>query len=77
MAFNEISKDKNEEGDEEEKKTKSQDKALRRQGQLGTHGMIKLPYVIGTKEFNDHPFAGLVYVGIQGLEQDDLHKDEL
>lgn len=30
MAFNEISKDKNEEGDEEEKKTKTQDKALKK-----------------------------------------------
>ena len=39
--------------------------------------MIKLPYVIGTKEFDEHPYAGLVYVGIKGLEQDDLHKDEL
>ena len=39
--------------------------------------MIKLPYVIGTKEFDEHPYAGLVYVGIKGLEQDDLHKDEV
>ncbi len=78
MAFNEISKEKNaDEGDEEEKKNKTQDKALRKQGQLGTHGMIKLPYVIGTKEFDEHPYAGLVYVGIKGLEQDDLHKDEM
>jgi hypothetical protein len=78
MAFNEISKEKNaDEGDEEEKKKQTQDKALRKQGQLGTSGMIKLPYVIGTKEFDDHPYAGLVYVGIKGLEQDDLHKDEM
>ena len=78
MAFNEISKEKNaDEGDEEEKKKQTQDKALRKQGQLGTSGLLKLPYVIGTKEFDDHPFAGLVFVGIKGLEQDDLHKDEM
>jgi hypothetical protein len=39
--------------------------------------MIKLPYVIGTKEFDEHPFAGLVFLGIKGLEQDDLYKNEM
>lgn len=29
----------------------------------GTSTLIKLPFVIGTKEFNDHKFAGLVYLG--------------
>lgn len=77
MAFNEISKDKNEEGDEEQKAKQPDKSGVRKPGQLGTHGMIKLPYVIGTKEFDEHPYAGLVYVGIKGLEQDDLHKDEL
>lgn len=77
MAFNEISKEKVEEGDEEEKKANKaqQDKGAKKP--LGTHAMIKLPYVIGTKEFDEHPFAGLVYLGIKGLEQDDLHKNEL
>lgn len=27
--------------------------------------MIKLPFVIGTKEFEKHPFAGTVYMGDQ------------
>jgi hypothetical protein len=38
--------------------------------------MIKLPYVIGTEEFIRHPYAGLVYLGMQNLEQDELYKDE-
>jgi hypothetical protein len=77
MAFNEISKEKNEEGDEEEKKANktAQDKGGKKP--LGTHAMIKLPYVIGTKEFDEHPYAGLVFLGIKGLEQDDLHKNEM
>lgn len=77
MAFNEISKEKNEDADDEEKKVAKaqQDKGAKKP--LGTHAMIKLPYVIGTKEFDEHPFAGLVYLGIKGLEQDDLHKNEL
>ena len=29
----------------------------------GTSTLIKLPYVIGTKEFAEHKFAGLVYLG--------------
>jgi len=39
--------------------------------------MIKLPYVIGTREFIEHPYAGLVYLGLGDLEQVDLHKDEV
>ena len=38
--------------------------------------MIKLPYIIGSPEFTKHPYAGLVYLGMKNLEQDELHKDE-
>ena len=72
IAFNEISKDK-EGGDEEGNQTKE----ARKKGHLGTHAMIKLPYVIGSLEFSKHPYAGLVYLGIDNLEQDDLHKEEM
>jgi len=45
---------------------------------LGTHAMIKLPYVVGTSEFNRHPYAGLVFMGNldEDLEQVELHLEE-
>jgi hypothetical protein len=74
IAFTEISKDKDA-GDEEEAGQAS--KAPRTKGLLGTHAMIKLPYIIGTPEFDKHPYAGLVYLGMGNLEQDQLHKNEI
>lgn len=52
---------------------------MRKKGYLGTHAMIKLPYVIGTPEYTKHPLAGLVYIGNLGedLEQVNLHKEEI
>lgn len=40
--------------------------------------MIKLPYVIGQKEYEKHPYAGIVYLGDLGedLEQVELHNEE-
>jgi len=40
--------------------------------------MIKLPYVIGSKEFEKHPYAGLVFIGNLGedIEQVELHEEE-
>jgi hypothetical protein len=73
IAFKEITKGKEGEADEELNQTKE----ARKKGYLGTHAMIKLPYVIGTPEFNKHPYAGLVFLGLGGLEQDDLHKEEM
>ena len=73
IAFNEISKDKEGAGDEEGNQTKE----VRKKGYLGTNALIKLPYVIGTAEFMKHPYAGLVFLGIDNLEQDDLHKEEM
>lgn len=45
---------------------------------MGTHAMIKLPYVIGTPEYNKHPYAGIIYLGNLGddLEQGEIHKEE-
>lgn len=78
LAFNEISKDKSEANDEEQSLADKQNKETRKKGYLGTHAMIKLPYVIGTPEYNKHPYAGIVYLGNLGedLEQTDLHNEE-
>jgi hypothetical protein len=35
---------------------------------LGTHALIKLPFVIGTPEYQKHPYAGLIYLGNLGNE---------
>ena len=75
LAFNEISKDKTEGRDEETAISDNQNKEIRKKGFLGTHAMIKLPYVIGTPEYQKHPYAGIVYLGNLGedLEQVELH----
>jgi hypothetical protein len=78
MAFNEISKDKDAGDADETQANQSMAKESRKKGPIGTNALIKLPYVIGTEEFAKHPYAGLVYLNMGGgLEQDDLHKDEL
>jgi hypothetical protein len=42
---------------------------LRKKDQyLGTSRAIKLPFVIGTKEYIKHPYAGVVYIGEDELE---------
>lgn len=84
IAFNEISKDKEEAGaaggnpDESTLVESKQTKEIRKKNYLGTHAMIKLPYVIGTGEYLKHPYAGLVYLGNLGedLEQVDFLKEE-
>ena len=30
---------------------------------LGTSKVIKLPYIIGSDEYNRHPYAGVIYKG--------------
>jgi hypothetical protein len=30
---------------------------------LGTSKVIKLPYIIGSFEYNKHPYAGVIYKG--------------
>lgn len=36
---------------------------------LGVANIIKLPYIIGTPEYYKHPYAGIVYLGIEGVEE--------
>jgi hypothetical protein len=78
LAFNEISKDKDEGRNEEEVLADNQTKDIRKKGHLGTNANIKLPFVIGTPEYNKHPYAGIVFLGNLGedIEQTDLHKEE-
>ena len=52
-----------------------QRKAMKKQGILGTNTLIKLPFIIGSKEYEKHPFAGLVYLGGE-TEQVELFKEE-
>jgi len=51
-----------------ESKEEKEARRKKQKGQIGTHSMIKLPFVIGTKEFEKHPFAGTVYMG--NLDED-------
>ncbi len=66
--------------DEEQKREasmKAKTKNLKQKGFLGVNSMIKLPFVIGTVEFDKHPFAGLVYCGLgSNVEQEDHFKEE-
>ena len=43
----------------------------------GTSKVIKLPYIIGSYEYNKHPFAGIIYMGEDEMEQNDLHDAEV
>jgi hypothetical protein len=78
LAFNEISKEKEEENDSATIADKEMNKNARKKNYLGTHAMIKLPYVIGTPEYYKHLYAGIVYLGNLGdeFEQVDLHNEE-
>lgn len=75
LAFTEISKDK-----ELNDAASGADTNINRKTQkkyLGTHNMIKLPYVIGTQEFIKHKYAGIVYMNLgDDLEQVDIHNEE-
>lgn len=73
LAIQEVTKTKQhaageaEDMDEEAKqeaKAKKNAKSLKNKGFLGVHSTIKLPFVIGTPEFEKHPFAGIVYCGL-------------
>lgn len=66
IALNVISKEKQDGKDEEGTIADTQNKEVRKKGYLGTHAMIKLPYVIGTKEYDKHLYAGMVYLGNLG-----------
>ena len=43
----------------------------------GTSKVIKLPYIIGSYEYNKHPYAGIIYMGEDEIEQNDLHDAEV
>ena len=64
--------DPNESRAQSEKKVKT----AKPKGHLGTTILMKLPYVIGTPEFAQHAFAGIVYLGTAD-EQVELHKEEI
>lgn len=36
-----------------------------------------MPYIIGTEEYKRHPYAGVVFMGEDELEQMDLHQEEV
>lgn len=44
---------------------------------VGTSKVIKLPFVIGSAEYKKHPYAGVVYLGDDEVEQVDLHHQEV
>ena len=84
LAIHEVeSKKKRGGGDQDDDETNldetrgsmEQRKAMKKQGILGTNTLIKLPFIIGTKEYEKHPFAGLVYLGGE-TEQVELFKEE-
>ena len=56
-------------------KDKHQSKKNKEANYLGTSRAIKLPFVINTKEFYNHPYAGIVYIG-SAEDQKDHHIDE-
>lgn len=62
--------------DLDETTTKAKPIKKKEKGYLGTSTMLKLPFVIGTPEYQQHPFAGLVYLGTGHPEQQLLHEDE-
>jgi len=78
LAIHEVTKKnhKSEHGEEEEGERgvseAVQRKKIKKQGYLGINSMIKLPFIIGTPEFNSHPFAGVVYQGTE-FDQKDHH----
>lgn len=50
---------------------------LKQKNYLGTSRVIKLPYIIGSSEFDRHPYAGVVFMGEDELEQLDLYQEEV
>jgi hypothetical protein len=83
LAIHEVESKKKRSGDpddddtnmDESRGSMEQRKAIKKQGFLGTHNLIKLPFIIGTKEYEKHPFAGVVYLGTE-VEQVELFKEE-
>jgi len=78
LALTEIQKSKEKGEGEEEAASQAETEQREKQkakGSLGVSNLFKLPYVIGTKEYDKHPFAGLVFVALDdSLEQVDLYQ---
>lgn len=77
LAIAEVTRKKQSKKDREEEEgeeTKIQRKQVKK-GVLGVAGNIKLPFVIGTPEFNAHPFAGLNFCN-HPLDQIEHYEEE-
>ena len=80
LAIAEITKKKaKKEAGEEEDEDHADEKELARKrvkaGFLGVNSSIKLPFVIGTPEYQGHPFAGIVNCNSE-FEQLDHYLEE-
>ena len=83
LAIFEVSKknrrggeDDEEGGDVNESKVVVKRQTTTKKGHLGTNLLIKLPYIIGTPEYQSHPFAGVVFASTND-EQEELFKEEI
>lgn len=66
LAIHEVTRKKREQGEDNEDPDESRVVDKRKtttvkKGHLGTNLLIKLPYIIGTPEYQQHPFAGVVF----------------
>lgn len=78
IAITEIKRDKEADQDPETATEAEQISTKDKKKKLGVSNLFKLPYVIGTKEFAKHPYAGLVYLNLDDtIEQQDLHIEEV
>ena len=79
LAIAAITQKKKKQDDEEIDDFEGEDKELARKrvkaGFLGVNSTIKLPFVIGTMEYTQHPYAGIVNVGSE-FEQVDHYLQE-
>ena len=80
LAIAEITKKKKKQdvGDEEDDEGQDEKELAKKRvkaGFLGVNSSIKLPFVIGTQEYEGHPFAGIVNVGSE-FEQIDHYLAE-
>lgn len=60
----EAPEDEQDEEMKREMSMKAKTKNLKQKGFLGVSTVIKLPFVIGTPEYEKHPFAGIVFSGL-------------
>ena len=82
LAIHEVTRKQREQGGEDQDPDESRVVADKRKtttakpkGHLGTNLLIKLPYIIGSPEYQQHPFAGVVFANTND-EQTELFKEE-